>query len=157
MRRFEQKQSFYKPVCMTIIQSGMLKVNMGFTSLCYFLTPEERLQLFDMLCEAVQKRIPERVSMELGIKRTNVYPYMKSRKKSLVPNAETTGKIIYVLRHRAHNHAILPILESAIERMRISSKIYQKWMKGMKRVNSPLSEAEIERLEWSLSPRRMHF
>lgn len=142
---------------MTIIHSETLDDNTDFTSLCYFLTPEERLQLFDMLCDAVQKRIPERVGMELGIKRTNVYPYMKSRKKRLVPNAETTAKIVYVLRHRAHNQAILPILESAIERMRREAKMYQNWMKSTKRLNDPLSEAEIERLEWSLSPRRMHF
>ena len=142
---------------MTIIHSETLDDNTDFTSLCYFLTPEERLQLFDMLCDAVQKRIPERVGMKLGIKRTNVYPYMKSRKKRLVPNAETTAKIIAVLRDKALTQAVLPILEPAIDRMRISAKTYQKWMKGMKRLNNPFSMAEIEKLEWSLSPRRMHF
>jgi len=95
--------------------------------------------------------------MELGIKRPNVYPYMKIRKKRLVPNAGTTAKIINVLRYKACNQAVLSILEPAIERMRTSAKKYQKWMKGMKRLNNPFSEAEIERLEWSLSPRRMHF
>jgi hypothetical protein len=135
----------------------MLEGSTDFTNLCYFLKPEERLQLFDMLCSAVQKRIPERVSMELGIKRQNVYPYLKRRKKRLVPNAETTAKIIAVLRDKALSQAVLPILEPAIDRMRISAKTYQKWMKGMKKLNNPFSEAEIERLEWSLSPRRMHF
>lgn len=142
---------------MTIIQGEMLEDNTYFTSLCYFLTPDERLRLFDMLCDAIQKRIPERVSMELGIKRPNVYPYMKSRKKRLVPSAETTAKILNVLRYKAHNQAVLPILEPAVERMRILAKTYQNWMKGMKRLNNPFSEAEIERLEWSLSSRRMHF
>jgi hypothetical protein len=66
----------------------------------------------------------ERVSMEFGIKRPNVYPYMKSGKKRLAPNAETTTKIISALRRRAHDQALLPILEPAIERMRISAKIY---------------------------------
>jgi hypothetical protein len=135
----------------------MLEHNTYFTSLCYFLTPEERLLLFDMLCDAIPKRTPERVSMELGIKRPNVYPYMKGRKKRLVPNAETTAKIINVLRGMAQNQAVLAVLEPAIERMQISAKAYQNWMKGMKRLNSPFSEGEIERLEWSLSPRRMHF
>jgi len=142
---------------MTVIHSEMLENSADFTRLCYFLTPEERLQLFDMLCDAVQKRIPERVSLELGIKRPNVYPYMKGRKKRLVPNARTTAKIINVLRKKGRNQAVLPILTPAIERMRISAKVYQKWMMSMKRLNNPFSEAEIERLEWSLSPRRMHF
>jgi hypothetical protein len=135
----------------------MLEDKINFVSLCYFLMPDERLRLFDILCDDVGRRIPERVSMELEIKRPNVYPYMKSRKKRLVPNAETTAKIINVLRCRACNQAVLPILEAAIERMRISARAYQNWMKVMKSLNSPFSEAEIERLEWSLSPRRMHF
>jgi hypothetical protein len=142
---------------MTVIQGEMLEGNTDFANLCHFLKPEERLQLFDMLCSAVQKRIPERVSMELGIKRPNVYPYLKRRKKRLVPNAETTAKIIGVFRDKAHTQAVLPILEPAIDRMQISAKTYQRWMKGMKKLNNPFSEAEIERLEWSLSPRRMHF
>jgi glutaredoxin-related protein len=110
-----------------------------------------------MLCDAVQKRIPERVSLELRIKRPNVYPYMKGRKKRLVPNAETTARIINALRYKACSKAVLTILEPAMERMRISVKAYQNWMRGMKGINNPFSEAEIERLEWSLSPRRMHF
>lgn len=142
---------------MTIIQGEMLENNADFTSLCYFMLPEERLLLFDMLCDIVQKRIPERVSMELGIKRPNVYPCMKSRKRRLVPSAETTAKIINALRYRGHNRAILPLLKPAIERMRISAKTYQKWMKAMERLSSLITEGEIERLEWSLSPRRMHF
>jgi hypothetical protein len=142
---------------MTIIQGEMLDDHTDFTSLCYFLRPEERLQLFDLLCDVIQKRVPERVSLELGVKRPNVYPYMKGRKKRLVPNAETTAKIINALRYKACNKVILSLLEPAVERMRISAKAYQKWIRGMKRVYSLFSEGEIERLEWSLSPRWMHF
>jgi hypothetical protein len=41
--------------------------------------------------------------------------------------------------------------------MRREAKMYENWMKNTKRLNDPLSEAEMARLEWSLSPRRMHF
>jgi hypothetical protein len=160
MRRFEQKRLFYKPICMSVIMGEMLrswKDPTDFTSLCHFLTPEERLQLFDMLCIVIQKRIPERVSLELGIKRPNVYPYMKRRKKRLVPNAETTAKIIKALRYRGYNQAVLPVLEPAIERMWMSAKVYNKWRNELKRVNNPCTEAQIRYLEKSLSPYRMHF
>jgi hypothetical protein len=128
-----------------------------FTSLCYFLTSDERLQLFDILCDVLQKRIPERVGLELGIKRPNIYPYMKSRKKRLVPNAETTAKIIKALRCRGYNQAVLPVLEPAIERICMSAKAYKKWSKELKRINTPCTEAKMRFLERSLSPRRMHF
>lgn len=134
-----------------------------FTALCLHLAPEEKLKLFDMLCDAhdgkrQRKRLPERISQDLGISRTHVYRYLSEEgKKGRIPNAETTAKIINALRNKGRNQAVLPILAPAVERMRISAKMYQKWMTEMKRLNNPFSEAEIERLEWSLSPRRMHF
>jgi len=142
---------------MTIIHDGMLQNNRDFTGLCHFLSSEERLQLFDMLCDAVQKRIPERVSMELGIKRPNVYPYMKGREKRLVPNAETTAKIINALRAKAHNQAILPILKTAFDRMKTATTICENWIEKRERANSPFSDAEYHRLERSLSPDLMHY
>lgn len=142
---------------MAIIHGGMLEGNTDFTGVCHFLKPEERLQLFDMLCDAVQRRIPERVSMELGIKRPNVYLYMKNRKKRLVPNAETTLKIINALRARSYNEAILPVLKEALTRMKTATKICESWVKQRERVNSLLSNAEYHRLERSLSPDLMHY
>jgi hypothetical protein len=131
---------------------------MDFTALCVHLMPEERLRLFDMLCGVFQKRLPERVSLALSIPRTHVYRYLqRNGKERRVPSAKTTAKIIDALRGNGYNQAVLPILEPAIERMRISAKAYQNWMRGMKRLKSPFSQAEIERIEWSLSPRRMHF
>lgn len=128
-----------------------------FTWLCHFLTPEERLQLFDMLCDVVQKRIPERVSMELGIRRPNVYPYMKGREKRLVPNAETTVKIIKALRKRAYDQAVLPILKAAFDRMKTATTICENWIEKTERANSPFSDAEYQRLERSLGLDLMHY
>jgi hypothetical protein len=135
----------------------MLKEYTDFTNLCHFLKPDERLRLFDMLCDVLQKRIPERVSLELGIKRPNVYPYLKGRRKRLVPNAETTARIIKALRYRGYNQAVLPVLEPAIERMWVSAKAYKKWRKELKRVNNPCTVSQIDYLEKCLSPYRMHF
>jgi hypothetical protein len=87
-----------------------------------------------------------------------VYRYLpKNGKRRQVPSAETAAKIIDVLRSNGYNQAVLPVLEPAIERMRISAKTYQNWLRGTKRLSNTFSEAEIERLEWSLSPHRMHF
>jgi hypothetical protein len=135
----------------------MLEDNTDFTWLCHFLTREERLQLFDMLCGSVQKRIPERVSMELGIKRPNVYPYMKGREKRLVPNAETTVKIVNALRERGHNQRILPVLKKAFELMKIVMTIYRNWIEKREKINSPFSDEEYHRLERSLDPNLMHY
>lgn len=134
-----------------------MESEIDFASLCLFLTREERLRLFDVLCEAVQKRIPERVSQELKISKPNVYPFMKGREKRHVPNSETTAKIVGVLRQKGYDQAILPILKPAIERMLRKALIYENWKEGTERANNPFSGAEYRRLLRSLSTDLMHY
>lgn len=130
------------------IQSVMLETELDLSGLCYFLKPEERLQLFDKLCETIpsQKRIPETISLRTGIKRPNVYLYMKHRKKSrekrAVPNAETTAKIVKELHDEALNQAIYPILKPAVLRMLAATTMCLRWTKARGQVGGRISKSK---------------
>lgn len=133
----------------------MMEKAVDFTALCLHLTPEEKLKLFDMLCDAhdgkrQRKRLPERISQDLGIPRTHVYRYLpREGKKRRIPSAETTAKIINALRALAFNQSILPILKVASDRMLIEARAYHHWIRGIEHRTSPFSLSEIEKLEWS--------
>jgi len=133
----------------------MMEKAVDFTALCLHLTPEEKLKLFDMLCDAhdgkrQRKRLPERISQDLGIPRTHVYRYLSEEgKKVRIPSAETAAKIINALRAHAFNQSILPILKVASDRMLIEAKAYNQWIRGIEHRTSPFSLSEIEKLEWS--------
>jgi hypothetical protein len=118
--------------------------------------PKERLELFDLLCENYGNlrtaRVVERIAMELNIKRPNVYRYMKTRKKRVVPNEQTTAKIIELLLAYGRSQAILPFLKRGSERMLVVAKSYNRWMRNREAANSPFSAAEYQRLQRSLLP-----
>jgi hypothetical protein len=126
------------------IQGIMLNEELDLSGLCYFLKPEERQQLFDKLCETIpsQKRIPEIVSLKTGIKRPNVYLYMKGREKRKVPNAETTAKVVKVLHDEALNQAIYPILKPPVLRMLAATAMCLKWTKAREQVGDRISKSK---------------
>jgi hypothetical protein len=132
----------------------MMEKAVDFTALSLHLTPEEKLKLFDMLCDAHdgkrhRKRLPEKISQDLGIPRTHVYRYLSEEgRKRRIPNAETTTRIIKSLMHYSRSQATLPILEPAYARMCEAWKVYRKWIKRTK--YNPFSLAEIRKLERNL-------
>jgi len=129
----------------------MMENEIDFTALCHHLRAEEKLELFDTLCVAHHvKRLPERISQDLGIPRTHVYRYLARKgKKRRIPNAETATKIINALRALAFSQSILPILKVASDRILIEARAYHHWIRGIEHTTSPFSLSEIEKLEWS--------
>jgi hypothetical protein len=127
-----------------------------FTNLCLFISPKEKLELFDLLCENYGKlrsaRLVERISMELNMKRPNVYRYMKTRKKRVVPSEQTTAKVIELLLAYGRSQAVLPFLKRGSERMLVAAKSYNRWVRNREAANSPFSDAELQRLQRSLLP-----
>jgi hypothetical protein len=125
-------------------------------NLALLLTREARRKLFEDLCRAVGSRVPERIWMETGIRKTDVYRYLprsKSRRGGLVPNSTTTVKIIKaLLKHGMHEH-VIKILEPAENEMCRSYKEFFKWKKRLKKHNviyDPLSDDEMRNIERSL-------
>ena len=129
-----------------------------FSDLCFFISSKERLELFDLLCENFNfgtihtARVVERVSMELKIKRSNVYRYMKVRKRRFVPNEQTTARIIESLIKYGRSQSILPFMKRGSERMSSAAKVYRKWVKNREDANSPFSRAEFQRLCRGMTP-----
>jgi len=75
-----------------------------------------RLKLFNVLCEAVEKRPLERIWLETGIRKTDLYRYLpksKSRKGGLVPSPKTTVKIIRALLRCSRTETVVRILDQA--------------------------------------------
>lgn len=83
--------------------------------------------------------------METGIKRPNVYLYMKQREKRLVPNAESTAKIVKALHDKGLSQVMYPILKPAFDRMLAATSMCLFWVNVTERVgkrNNRISESE---------------
>jgi hypothetical protein len=112
--------------------------------------------LFNELCDAVGKRVTERIWQETGIRKTDVYRYLpknKSRRGGLVPNSTTTVKIVKALLKRRKYDIVVKTLECAGNKMHYSFQEYFEWVKMMRKnntINNPLSDAEISRINRSL-------
>jgi hypothetical protein len=95
--------------------------------LCKFLGDNEKLRLFDLLYDAVGKRKPEEIRLALGIKLQAVYRYLPNAKKRVIPNYQTTAKIVAALEKKARLSDVIPFLDLAAERMRQAHEAYVRW------------------------------
>jgi hypothetical protein len=120
------------------------------------LTRDERMQLFQELCEAMDKRVPERIWLATGIRKTDIYRYFpksKSKKGGLAPNPITTVKIIKALIKKRRYELVAKILENAAQRVHSSCRECFDWNSKLREKNiiyNPLSESEINKIERSL-------
>lgn len=122
---------------------------MDFTNLCIYLTPEERLQIFDMLCQKLQNRLPERIwlATQMRIPRTHVYRYLdRTGKKRRIPGPETTALIIDALLARGGRQQALPIMKTAMNRMVIATLSCDLGMRYLNAEDSSLDKEERNRL-----------
>ncbi len=123
-----------------------------FLNLAFLLTPDERLKVFEEYCRVLEKRVPERVSIETGIKRNNVYRYLPRTQSKIggnIPEPEPTAKIIMALALKHHEYDfVINILQPARDRMRISYLKFDDWSKIFR--NKPYTLEEIVKLERSL-------
>jgi len=96
--------------------------------------------------------VPERVSLATGIRKTDVYRYFpksKSRRGGLVPNPDTTVKVIKALLDNGGIEQVVRILDQAGNEMRRSYLEYFTWARSMRKRNiiyNPLSDEEIRKL-----------
>jgi len=117
---------------------------------------ETRMKLFEDLCKTFGKRVPERVSIETGIRKTDVYRYLpksKSRRGGLVPSPATTIKVIKALLKNGQTELVTEALNPAGNEMRKSYLEYFKWIKNLRKRNviyNPLSDQEIRKILKSL-------
>jgi len=68
-----------------------------FELLASLLSPQTRLSIFEDYCKILEKRVPERVWLETGIKKTNVYRYLPqsmSKRGGRKPAPRPTAKFI---------------------------------------------------------------
>jgi hypothetical protein len=89
----------------------------------------EKLRLFDLLYDVVGKRKPEGIQLALEIKLQAVYRYLPNAKKRVIPNHQTTAKIIVALEKKAKLSDVIPFLDLAAERMREAHEAYVRWRK----------------------------
>ena len=105
-------------------------------ALAKMLTREERSLLFKSLCEAVKSagdrsrpRIAERIAMEMGMDKTQVYRYLNER---MVPNPKTTARVINALMNLGDFETIVRILEPAAQRMARSFTYFRRWKESLR-------------------------
>lgn len=86
-----------------------------FELLAGLLSPQIRLALFEDYCKILEKRVPERVWLETGIKKTNVYRYLPrviSKRGGRKPAPHPTAKFILAL---IEKHGKLPLVRSYLD------------------------------------------
>jgi len=98
------------------------------------LTKESRRKLFDLLYEAMKD--PKNVGEVMGIRKNEVYRYIKirqrSRKKEMTPSPSLTYNIIIALLRRNKNREISEVLtelDRVNTKMSMSTKEYTWWKK----------------------------
>lgn len=117
---------------------------------------EVRLKLFKDLCKVLGEPTPERVWMETGIRKTDVYRYLpksRSLRGGLVPGPEITVRIIKALLKNGGLQVVLDALDPIDREFRRTCRAYSYWKKALrkrKKTYDPLSREEIDKLEKSL-------
>ena len=94
--------------------NGMTDFEM-FEFLVSLLSPQIRLSLFEDYCKILEKRIPERVWLETGIKKTNIYRYLPkdvSKRGGRKPTLGPTAKFIVAL---IEKHEKLSLVRSYLD------------------------------------------
>ena len=125
-------------------------------SLVRLLAPQARLKLFNELCEAVGGRIPERVGLAIGIRKTDVYRYFpksKSKRGGHIPGPATTVKVIKALLKCGRCESVVKALEPAEYEMRKSYIEFFEWKKLLRKINvvyNPLSNSEMRKIKRSM-------
>jgi hypothetical protein len=130
----------------------MLLSESALRNLACLLSKEDRMKLFRNLCDIIGQRVPERVSLATGIRKTDVYRYLpksKSRRGGLVPNPDTTVKVIKALLDNGGIESVVIALDQVGNEMRTSYLEYFAWARNLRKQNiidNPLSDEEIAKL-----------
>ena len=130
--------------------------DLALSNMTRLLTREARLRLFERLCAILGEPIPEKVSLETGIRKTDVYRYLpksRSRRGGLVPSPKTTVRVVKALLRNGRFHVVFEALDPVEHEFRRTCRIYFDWKKELKNrgvIYDPLSRGEIDRLERSL-------
>lgn len=115
--------------------STIIPSDFTLNNIACILPKDTRMKLFEELCKTVAKRVPERVSLETGIRKTDVYRYLpksKSRKGGLVPSPITTAKVMKALLKNGKTEFVANTIDSAVDDMRKSYHEYFSWKMDMK-------------------------
>jgi len=130
----------------------MLPSDSTLRNMASLLPREARIKLFRELCRILGKRVPERVSLETGIRKTDVYRYLpksESRRGGLIPNPATTVKIMKALLRNGGIEQVVDALDRVGNEMRKSYLEYFNWTKELRKRNiiyNPLSDEEFRKL-----------
>jgi len=113
---------------------------------------ETRMKLFEELCLTLGKGVPEKVWLETGIRKTDVYRYLpksESRRGGMVPGPTTTAKVIRALLKNGRVQFVVETLDWVGNEMRKSYLEYFNWTKSLRKHNiifNPLSDDEIRKI-----------
>jgi len=104
-------------------------------NLCKILEKNERLLIFNALCERIKflgdrskARIAERIAIETGMDKTQVYRYLNNKS---VPNPKTTSRVINALLNLGDYETVVRILDLAAQRMSKTSRNFYRWKKSL--------------------------
>jgi uncharacterized protein (DUF2267 family) len=124
--------------------------------MCSWLSKEDRLRLFNELYTVVGKRPLEKIWLETGIRKTDLYrflPKSQSKKGGHVPSAKNTTKIAKALLRHSKTEFVVEILDKIATDLRNSYHTYFKWTKFLRSqniINNPLSRSEKQKIESAL-------
>jgi hypothetical protein len=130
--------------------------------LAKLMTKKERLKVFEAYREIHGKRAIERISLETGISKSNLYKYLpesESLKGGHIPDADVTAKMLDALQHGSKYRSgreielVKKTLEMAFQRANGSSRRYYDWVQQLKKtgiLDDPFSQSTRFKLEMAL-------